>query len=50
MEKERHAPIHVVLSEAIHDTCRSKKLNGIMSYLGLCTSYEEVEKTDTALV
>ena len=50
MEKERHAPIHVVLSEAIHDTCRSKKLNGIMSYLGFFFFFEELEKTDTALV
>ena len=42
--------MHVALPEAVHDTCQSKKLNGIMSHLGLCTSLEEVERTDTALV
>ena len=47
---KRKTPMYVALSEAIHDTCRSKKLIGIMNHLGLCTSYKEVERTDTALV
>ena len=47
---KRKTPMHVALPEAVHDTCQSKKLNGIMSHLGLCTSLEEVERTDTALV
>ena len=47
---KRKTPMHVALSEAIHDTSRSKKLIRIMNHLGLCTSYEEVERIDTALV
>ena len=46
---KRKTPMHVALSEAIHDTCRSKKLIRIMNHLGLCISYEEVERIDTAL-
>ena len=42
--------MHVALPEAVHRTCQSEKLDGIMIHLGLCTSYEEVERTDTALV
>lgn len=36
--------MHFVLSEAIHDTCRFKKLTGIMNHLGLSTNYDEVKR------
>ena len=42
--------MQVALSEAIQDTCRSKMLIQIMNQLGLCTSYDEGERIDTALV
>ena len=42
--------MQVALSEAIRNTCRSKKLIRIMHHLGLCTSYDEVKRIDTALV
>ena len=35
--------MHVVLSEAIHDTCQSNKFISIINHLGLCTSYDEVD-------
>lgn len=41
--------MHVTLIEATHNTCRSKKLTQITNPLGLCTSYDEVERIDTAL-
>ena len=41
--------MHVTLIEATHNTCRSKKLTRITNPLGLCTSYDEVERIDTAL-
>ena len=46
----RKTPMHVALAEAIHETCKSKKLIRIMNHLGLCTSYDEVERIDTTLV
>ena len=42
--------MQVAMSEAIRDTRRSKKLIQIMHHLGLCTSHDEVERIDTALV
>ena len=47
---KRKTPMHVTLSEAIYDTCLSKKLIRIMNHLGLCTSDNTVERIDTALV
>lgn len=37
---------HVSLCETIHDACRSKKL---IEILGLCMSYNELERIDMAL-
>ena len=41
--------MHVTFIEATHSTCRSKKLTRITNPLGLWTSYDEVERIDTAL-
>ena len=40
---------HISLTGVIHDTCRSKTLIQIMNRLGLCISYDEMEKIDTGL-
>ena len=46
MENKR--PYFIIsLTEAIHDTCKSKTLIQIMNQLGLCISYDEMEKIDT---
>ena len=42
-------PLTVELAQAIHDTCRSKKLVTICKRLGLVTSYDSVQRTDTSL-
>ena len=42
-------PLTVGLAQAIHDTCRSKKLVTICKRLGLVTSYDSVQRTDTSL-
>ena len=42
--------MHVARSEASHDKCRSEKLIQIMNHLCLCISYDEVERSDNALV
>ena len=46
---KQKTPFHISLTEAIHDTCRSKTLIQIMNRLGLCISYDEMEKIDTGL-
>ena len=40
---------HISLTGVIHDTCRSKTFIQIMNRLGLCISYDEMEKIDTGL-
>ena len=42
-------PLHISLTEAIYDICRSKTFIQIMNRLGLCISYDEMEKIDTGL-
>ena len=41
--------LHLSLCESIHDTCRSKELITIMNGLGLCMSYDELERIDIGL-
>ena len=40
---------HVSISQTIHEVCRSKELAQIFNRMGLCRSYDEVEKLDSAL-
>ena len=49
MVKERHQ-CPLLCQKQFMTHVNLKKLNGIMSHLGLCTIYEEVERTDTAMV
>ena len=45
----KHNPFHVSLAELIHDNSRSKILIEIMNKLGLCISYDELERIDFGL-
>ena len=46
---QKKTPMHVGLSETVHDICRSKELIQIMNRMGLCQSYDEVEQLDSGL-
>ena len=46
---EKPTPMHVSLSESIHDVCRSKKLIRIVNRMGLCMSYDEMLRLDIGL-
>ena len=41
--------MHVSLSETVHDICCSKELIQILNRMGLCMSYNEVERLDNNL-
>ena len=41
--------MHVNISQAIHEVCHSKELIQIFNRMGLCRSFDEVEKLDSAL-
>ena len=45
----KRTPFHVAIAETIHDICKSKKLIQIMNRLGLCSSYDEMERIDIGL-
>ena len=46
---QKKTPFHVRLCETIHDTRRSKKLIQILNRMGLCMSYDKLEKIDVCL-
>ena len=47
---QKKKPLYVSLCEFVHDTCRSKTLIQIMmNRLGLCISYDELERIDTGV-
>ena len=46
---QKKTPMHVGLSETVHDICRSKELVKIMNHMRLCWSYDEVEWLDSGL-
>ena len=46
---QKKTPMHVSISQSIHKVCRSKELIQIFNRMGLCRSYDEVEKLDSAL-
>ena len=46
---KKKTPLHIAMSETIHNICKSKKLIQIMNKLGLSMSYEEMERVDYAL-
>ena len=46
---QKKTPMHVGLSETVHDICHSKELIQIINPMGLCQSYNEVERLDSGL-
>ena len=46
---KKKTPLHIAMSETIHNICKSKKLIQIMNTLGLSMSYEEMEQVNYAL-
>ena len=45
----KKTPLHVSLSETVHDISRSKNLIEIMNKMGFCISYDELERIDQGL-
>ena len=45
-----HNPFHVSLAELLHDNSRAKLVIDILNKLGLCISYDEVQRTDFGLM
>ena len=37
-------PLHIGISQNIHDKCRSKQLIQVFNRFGLCISYSELKK------
>ena len=46
---KKKTPLHIAMSETIHNTCRSKILIQMMNKLDLSMSHEEIERVDYAL-
>ena len=46
----RKTPMHVSIAQAIHEVSRSKTVIKILNRLGLCMSYDELERQDHSLV
>ena len=46
---QRKTPLHIVISQSIHDTCKSKSLIQMFNRLGLCISYDDLERVDIAI-
>ena len=42
----KHNPLHVSLAELLHDNSRVKLVIQIMTKLGLCVSYDELQRID----
>ena len=45
----KKVPLHISISQNIHGKCRSKQLIQILNKLGLCISYDELERIDCSL-
>ena len=45
----KKTPLHVSIAESVHDKSRSKKLIQVLNNLGICISYEELERIDCSL-
>ena len=48
-EGRKKTPIDTSIAKSIHDKCRSKKLIMVFNNLGLCISYDEIERIDYSL-
>ena len=45
---QRKTPVHTVISQSFHDTCKSKSVIQMFNRLGLCISYDVLERVDIA--
>ena len=43
---QRKTRLHTAIAQSIHDTCKSKNLIKIFNRLGLCISYDDLERVD----
>ena len=43
---QRKTPLYTAIAQSIHDTCKSKNLIQIFNRLGLCISYDDLERVD----
>ena len=43
---QKKTPMYTAIAQSIHDTCKSKKLIQIMNRLGVCISYDDLERID----
>ena len=43
---QHKTPLHTAIAQSIHDTCKSKNLIQIFNRLGLCISYDDLERVD----
>lgn len=43
---QRKTPFHTAIAQSIHDICKSKSLIQIFNHLGLCISYDDLERVD----
>ena len=48
-DRKKKTPLHIGMSETIHNTCKSQKVIQIMNKLGLSMSYEEMGHVDYTL-
>ena len=49
MATQKNSPLHILVSETIHDVSQSKKLITLMNQLGIAISNDEMNRIDTAL-
>ena len=45
----KKTPLHISLAQSIHDKTRSKQLIQIFNRMGICISYDEIERIDNGL-
>ncbi|XP_057301781.1 uncharacterized protein LOC130636171 isoform X1 [Hydractinia symbiolongicarpus] len=46
---QKKTPLHTAIAQCIHDTCKSKNLIQILNRLGLCISYDDLERIDIGI-
>ena len=47
---KKHNPFHVSLAELLHNDSRAKLVINILNKLGLCISYDELQRTDCSIM
>ena len=45
-----HTPLHVSVAELLHDDSRAKLVIGVLNRLGLCISYDELQRIDYGIM